>query len=100
MKQTVTRLWTGNVPLAQAVWHYAVIYGLLINAVSSLISFALFTTDVSPLFGLAAIVAPIPYNLLVVVAVWRSADRYEGPSGRAELARLATLVWMILLSVV
>jgi hypothetical protein len=100
MKHAVLRLWAGDVPLGQAVWTYAVVYGLLINAVSSFLTFALFAKDAPAIFGLAALVAPIPYNVLVVIGVWRSADRYEGPSSEAEIARFATIAWMILLSVV
>jgi hypothetical protein len=98
MKQAIVQLWAGDVPLGQAVWTYAVVYGLLINAVSSLLTFALFAQDAPAIFGLAFLVAPIPYNILVVIGVWRSADRYKGPTSHAEIARFATIAWMILLS--
>lgn len=100
MKEAIARLWTGDVPLGQAVWTYAVIYGLLVNAVSSFLTFTLFAKDAPAIFGLAALAAPIPYNILVVIGVWRSADRYEGPASNAEIARFATIAWMILLSMV
>ena len=46
----------------------------------------------------AAFLLPIPYNLLVGVAVWRSADRYQGPQRWADLARAASLVWLLVLT--
>jgi hypothetical protein len=36
---------------------------------------------------------PIPYNLFMLVAVWRSAERYTGPRERAELARAVIILW-------
>ena len=41
----------------------------------------------------------MPYNVLAVVGVWRSAARYQGDAGHAELARIATVIVMLLLSV-
>ena len=41
----------------------------------------------------------VPYNVVAVVGVWRSAARYKGPAGHAELARIATVIVMLLLSI-
>ena len=41
----------------------------------------------------------VPYNVLAIVGVWRSAGRYEGPVGHAEAARVVTLIVMLLLTV-
>jgi hypothetical protein len=41
----------------------------------------------------------VPYNLLAVVGVWRSAAHHDGPAGHAELARIVVVVVMLLLSV-
>ena len=41
---------------------------------------------------------PLPYNLFVCVAVWRSAARYAGPAHWAEVARWGTLAGMLVLS--
>ena len=40
----------------------------------------------------------LPYNVLAVVGVWRSAARYQGPAVHADLARIATVTVMLLLS--
>lgn len=96
---TLTRsLWAGDLPLGEAFWWYAVGYGLVLNLVTSL----LFLAAVVKAAGVVALVLifllPIPYNVLIVVAVWRSAGRYTGPRKWADLARTGTLVWMILLT--
>lgn len=44
-------------------------------------------------------VLSVPYNVLVTVGVWRSAARYQGEAGHAELARIVTVVLMLVLSV-
>lgn len=41
----------------------------------------------------------VPYNILVTVGVWRSAERYTGERRWADLARIVTIADMILLSV-
>jgi hypothetical protein len=44
-------------------------------------------------------VLSVPYNVLAAVGVWRSAAHYEGHAAHAELARIVTVVVMLLLSV-
>tara|TARA_B110000263_G_C14840426_1_gene299493 strand:+ start:246 stop:422 length:177 start_codon:yes stop_codon:yes gene_type:complete len=41
----------------------------------------------------------VPYNILITVGVWRSAERYTGERKWADLARIVTIADMILLSV-
>jgi hypothetical protein len=42
---------------------------------------------------------PLPYAVLVVVAVWRSAVHYRGPPERAQLAKAGIVVWAVLATV-
>jgi hypothetical protein len=91
-------LWAGELPLSEAFWTFAVAIGLTVNVVSSLLFLALITAD-RPLAALfVGYVCSVPYNVVAVVGVWRSAARHEGERTHAELARLVTLVGMILLS--
>lgn len=57
-------------------------------------------------FGIAAVdgpiwlvvvvnAVPIPYNVLVLVGVWRSAARWQGEAVWALLARLVIAVWFV-----
>ncbi|MEM8689372.1 MAG: hypothetical protein AAGF81_18735 [Pseudomonadota bacterium] len=92
-------LFRGELPLADAFWNWAVLGGLLINIASSALFLFLIIAD-SPILALIVGYAfSVPYNIIVSVGVWRSADRYEGERHQAELARLVTVVGMILLSV-
>lgn len=91
----VRRLWSGEVPLARAFWSYAMIGGTALNAAATLLAMALLTTDVPAIAAVVAFALPIPYNLLVLIAVWRSAGAYQGLSLWADLARMGVVVWAV-----
>ena len=99
MVKTIKSLWAGEVPLGVAFWQYAVVYGLLINIVTSILFVALVVMNVSLFLLVPAYLIPTPYNVLIIVAVWRSAEHYQGPKRWADLARAVTLIGMLLLSV-
>ncbi len=92
-------LWAGELPLRQAFWQYAVGYGLLINLVTSLAFLALIARDANTVLIVLAFALPVPYNVLVVMAVWRSANRYAGSETWADLARVGTVIWMVVLTI-
>ena len=94
----VKRLWAGDLPLPQAIWEYAVFYGLLINVLTDVLFYALLINDANSVLVVLAFALPIPYNIFVIVAVWRSAGRYPGPEKLRDLARLGTVVWMVVLT--
>ena len=92
-------LWSGSLPLGEAFWTYAVGIGLAINLLATLLLLALLSWDrpIAALFVGHAFT--LPYNLVALVGVWRSAARYQGERIHADLARIVTLVGMVLLSV-
>ena len=72
--------------------------GLAVNLTTSLLFLVLVAAD-RPIAALIVGYAPsVPYNLLALVGVWRSAARYEGERIWADLARIASLVWLGALS--
>ena len=73
-------------------------YGLLLNLVTHLVFFVLLLNDANMAVVAFAFVTPVPYNISIVVAVWRSAARYPGPKSWADLARLGVVIWMVGLS--
>ncbi|MFQ5775969.1 MAG: hypothetical protein ACE5GS_15720 [Kiloniellaceae bacterium] len=98
MTRLVKQLWAGEIPLGKAFWQYAIGYALLINLATHLAFLALLERDADTLLVVLAFAAPVPYNIFVAVAVWRSADRYPGRKTWAELARVGTVLWMIVLT--
>lgn len=98
MTTLLRRLWRGDLPLTEAFWFFAVGYGLLLNLATSMLFMAVLVNDGSLAVLVASFLLPIPYNVLMVVAVWRSAGRYAGPKQWAELARVVCVIWMIVLT--
>lgn len=98
MIETVKALWSGSMELPIAFWRYAVIWGLIINIVTSIGTLVTVLAG-APVWLLVPVhLLPTPYNLLVVVGVWRSAELYQGDRKWAQLARLVTLVGMAILT--
>ena len=86
-------------PLGEAFWTYAVVGGLAVNLIMSLLFLILVLAD----WLLAALVVgyglSVPYNVVALVGVWRAAEHHEGEPALAESARIVTLIGMILLTV-
>ena len=89
------RLWAGRLPLGTAFWWYAIVWGTAFNVAATLLAMALLAADLSAVLAVGVAALPIPYNLLALVAVWRSAGTYEGPRLWADLARVLSLVWAL-----
>jgi len=94
------RLWAGQVPLGEAFWWYAIFWGTAANLAATLLAMALLAADVPALLAIAGGALPIPYNLVTLVAVWRSAAAYAGPRLLADLARIASLIWALAVSAI
>ena len=88
-------LWAGAMPLPEAFWWYGIAYGFLVNAGATLAALGLATLDAPGWLLLAVYLSPLPYNLLVLVGVWRSAAAWPAGSWWPELARLAIALWVI-----
>jgi len=89
------RLWAGELPLGEAFWWYAIVCGSALNVAATLLAIALLAADLSAVLAVAVAALPIPYNLVALVSVWRSASAYEGPRLYADLARILSLVWAL-----
>ncbi|WOH53538.1 hypothetical protein [Bradyrhizobium sp. sBnM-33] len=94
------RLWKGDLPLRQAFWNWAVAGGIAVNVLTSILFLALIMGDHIVAAFVVGYVFSLPYNIIATVGVWRSAARYEGERPWADLARIGTVVGMILLSVI
>jgi hypothetical protein len=91
-------LWSGKLPLGEAFWTFAIGIGLLVNLTTSALFLALITVDRPWAALFVGYVLSVPYNVVAVVGVWRSASRHQGAAGLADLARIVTIVVMLLLS--
>ena len=89
----VRALWAGELPLAVAFWHFGILYGLLVNAFTTVAGLALVAADLPAWLAAVVFFLSAPYNLLVLVGVWRSAGRWEGQPIWADSARIAIVLW-------
>lgn len=94
----LSALASGALPLPEAFWWYGIVYGLVVNAVATLIALGVAAAHGPGWLVVGLYLAPLPYNLLVLVAVWRSAGRWRGEPRWAALARLAVVLWVVLLT--
>ena len=95
MLARIARLWRGEETLARTFWEYAILYGTLANVIVTIGMFAAIAAK-APEWAIAVLyVLTVPYNVFVVVAVWRSAGRYRGAPEWAMLARIAVIAWAL-----
>lgn len=92
----IARLWAGELSLGRTFWEFAVLYGFALNLAATLAYLSLLANDASPWLAYLVFFLPLPYDVLTLVAVWRSAARYQGPSLWADLARAAIVVWILI----
>jgi hypothetical protein len=97
--KAMRRLWKGELPLAQAFWNWAVVGGIAVNGLTSILFLALIMGDRIVAAFVVGYAFSVPYNIVATVGVWRSAARYEGDCRWADLARFVTVAGMIVLSV-
>ena len=77
-------LWRGHVPLSRTYWGWGMAGGLAMAVVVAI-------ADAIGLLWLQLVVAlfAVAYSVVITVAIWRSAGRYEGPQIWGHLARIA-----------
>ena len=99
MIQHLLRMWRGEIALPRMFWDYGIICGTLLNLVATLAALAVLASGWPATLALATFLLPLPYTILVVVGVWRSAAHYRGARKWADLARIAIVVWGIIASI-
>jgi hypothetical protein len=95
IKKLAWQLWRGDMTLRSAFWDYAIFYGSLLNLATTLAAFGAYAAGWPLAVAAVIFLSPLPYNLLAVLNVWRSAERYSGPTLWANLARVAVVLWAI-----
>jgi hypothetical protein len=97
MKASILALWHGEVSLSQAFWSVTLLYGTLINLIGTGLMFAALLTGLPSLIAIAMHLLPLPYNVLALVGVWRSASAYKGRPSHAAAAQTVAALWFILM---
>lgn len=97
--KNLSHLWRGELTLQNAFWNWAVFGGLAINVITSALFLFLIMADKPVIALIVGYGFSLPYNVIVTMGVWRSAERFSGERRWADRAKIATVIGMILLSV-
>ena len=97
--RAIIGLWRGEVPLGRAFWLWGVLGGGVVALFATLLTLALVAAGAPAWLAAVAFAAHVPWNLVLLVGIWRSAGRPGVGPDVAFLARSAIAVWAAALSV-
>ncbi|MER8629189.1 hypothetical protein NKH55_05320 [Mesorhizobium opportunistum] len=83
--------WLGQVPLDRLFWRDMLLVGTLINMASSALALVLLGLKLPLWLVLAVHFAPVPYNIFLTSAVWRTVES----GAKASLMLLGSALWLI-----
>ncbi len=93
--ELIIALWRGDMPLAKTFWIFGFAVNLLLNFTSSYIFLQqeiILSTIIGRVLLLLLIVFCIIYNPFILIAIWRSAKKYQGPNVYGMLARIMVII--------
>ena len=90
--------WQGAVPLDRLFWCDLAAVGTAINIASSVAALILLGLKQPLALVLAVHFSPVPYNIFLTLAVWRTAEKAGG--AKASAIMLGSALWLILTAVV
>jgi hypothetical protein len=93
MRDHIIALWRGEVPLSEVFWTFTITVGTLINLLATGMMLAALAAGMPAAAAVLIHFLPLPYNVLALTAVWRSAQAYQGPKMWSHAAKLATAFW-------
>ena len=88
------RRWHRQVPLDLLFWRDMVIVGTAINLAAVLCGLIALATKTELAIALLIIHAPLPYNIFLTAAVWRTSE-LAGPK-KAASARTGAVLWLVI----
>ena len=80
-------------PLGLVFWRDMMLTGTVINVLATVAAFALFAADAPAALALTVNFLPVPWNVFLLVAVWRSAERDGSPA--ATTANVVGALWFL-----
>lgn len=86
--------WRGEASIDRLFWLDMALVGTLINVAAAFVAILLFGLKLPAWLAAAAFLAPLPYNIFLVMAVWRTTERL--PARAASGYRMAALAWLAL----
>ena len=96
--RTIVEFFRGDLPLGRAFWLWGILGGGTVSLFSTLLALTLIAASAPAWLAVLAFAAHIPWNLMLLVGIWRSAGRPEVSPAAANLARTVILAWVVVLS--
>ena len=96
--RTIVEFFRGGLPLGRAFWLWGILGGGIVSLFSTLLALTLIAASAPAWLAALAFAAHIPWNLMLLVGIWRSAGRPEVSPAAANLARTVILAWVVVLS--
>ena len=90
--------WQGKVPLDRLFWRDMLLVATLISIASSALALVLLGLKLPLWLVLLVHVLPVPYNIFLTLAVWRTAEKTGGV--KASMMMLGSALWLIASAVV
>ncbi|EHK58201.1 hypothetical protein [Allomesorhizobium alhagi] len=90
--------WRGEAPLDRLFWRDMVLVGTILNLVTTAAAILLLGLKAPMAVVLAVHFSPVPYNIFLFAAVWRTAD--AAGNARAAFFRSAALLWLVAATVI
>lgn len=84
--------WRGETDLRVLLWRDVSYVGTLINLAAGFTGMMMLIQDVAPLWALAVHLAPVPYNVFLLLSVWRSKQCTPTASTIATIWFVAMLI--------
>lgn len=92
------RRWRRQVPLATVFWRDMIAIGSIINLVAGVTGLLMLGLKAGVAPSLLVLFAPIPYNILILIAVWRAADIAD--TRQAGAYRFGAVLWFLAATVI
>ena len=96
--RTMVEFWRGGLPLPRAFWLWGILGGGIVSLLTTLLALMLVAAGAPAWLAVLVFAAHIPWNFVLLVGVWRSAERPEVGHAAANLVRLTILCWVLVLS--
>jgi hypothetical protein len=90
--------WNGKEPLDRLFWRDMMLVGTGLNIASSAAALVLLGLKMPLALVLAVHFSPVPYNIFLAMAVWRTAEKTVG--AKASLLMLGSAIWLIVTVVI
>lgn len=88
-----TSRWRREVPLGRLIWLDMALMGSVLNVAAAVAGLMALGFKAGLPVSLAIMHAPLPYNIFLVAAIWRTAD-LSSPAA-ASSARTAAALWLL-----